>query len=1066
MAPSSTTRLTARDAGALVEELSPHLSSLTHDRVTTLLTLAAPNGTISLRAALDALYPDTEDKPARNAFHRLAENLAESAAHAGSDLRLVADTSRKTPDRRWCWFAGTPATIRNIEAAGRAQLGEDPRLAMAIPPQAFKLTRRVAFVHDGAPPSRALVELISSHLNALIEPQVTVVDLVAPVAGRSPDEVAASQASMLDCVVWCLTPGFVASPPVRRETLAEVPAVAVLAEALDLTGGSRLHGFHPDAIVRMGEDPFAKKRGPGRGDFAAMVVRDIKRTFAEQSHLQGIETDPHLIDDYEAEAAALPDGVILVPPPGWKTTLDKEALDERGTLAESSERIPLVDTLAEWAASDDPSGPQYCALLGESGAGKTTAARMFTQRLLADRESHSEYRVPIYLDLRLAAASFVRTAPTFEELFDHVHRTSAGKDKVEAATLRDAVRAGDAVLIVDGLDEALVHLSPADGTRFTATIWNALGPEVDQKALARRSRLLITCRSHYFRSIRDQMTHFAGNTRDHPEASRYLALAMAPWDKAMIRDYLIHNDPEHDADHTLATIDQVHNLPELASRPVTLPMITRALPRIRAHLGTGTTVNGARLYEDVVAEWLERDTGKHSLTPEHKLRLMEDLAARLAREGEASWRIGDVEQWLVETLANPAVAAHYPAVSRQVTTGEMNLMDILKEDLRTATFLVRESGTADRFRFAHTSLREYFTARYLVRVLEGPSPADGWTMPAPSPETLDFVSQLMADGDPEDIERRLAGLRTIQSSYTAQASELALAYVLRTTEQEQEQEGDLRRISPAGSVLTGAQLQGWTFGTPDRDTNLSGASLTGADLTDTVFRRCNLTGARMDGANLTRAIVRDSSLRNTSLRATTLAGTIFRHCDTTGFTIDDAVPHRTQWLFCGVGDRLPSAGAAGHIVVDAESWRARPPKGAVLKAWSDPMDSVVAVAWSPDGTTLATGSVDGTVRLWDTTTGHMTATLAGYGAWVVALAWSPDGTTLATGSDDGTVRLWNTATRQATATLTRQGNWVVALAWSPDGTTLATGSDDGTVHLWDPTNGHPTITLTEHGNWA
>ncbi|MDR1152846.1 MAG: pentapeptide repeat-containing protein, partial [Bifidobacteriaceae bacterium] len=1077
----STTRLTARDAGVLVAELSPRLSSLTRDRLTTLLTLAAPDSTISLRAALDALFPGSggEDKNARTSFYRLAENLAESAADANSDLRLVADTSRKPPDRRWCWFTGTPATVRDIEAAGRAQLGEDPHLATAIPPQAFKLTRRVGFVHDAAPPSRALVELVSARLSALIQPQVTVLDLASQVAGRTPDEVAANHASTMDCAVWCLTPTLVASPPVQRETLAHVPAVAVLAEAVDLSGSTSLHGFDPNVIVRMGEDPFSKKKGPGRADFAAMVVREITRTFAGRPRLDAVSpanpADAYElgdIEDYEAQAASLPSGLTLVSPPGRVTTLDKDALDEHGTLAESSERIPLVDTLTEWAADDAESSPQYCALLGESGSGKTTAARMFTQRLLADRESHPTRRVPIYLDLRLAAANLVRTVASFDALFRQIHRDSVGKDKVKAKVLLKAVRSGDAVLIVDGLDEVLGNISPADGARFMATVWSALGSEIDQKALPRRSKLLVTCRSHYFRSIRDQMTYFASNTRDHPDASRYLTLAMAPWDQAMIRDYLVHNDPQNDADETLATISQVHNLSELASRPVTLPMITRALPRIRAHLGSGKAVDGARLYGDVVAEWLERDAGKHSLTPDHKLRLMEDLAARLAREGQASWRIGDVEQWLVETLADPAMAVHYPAVSRQATTGEANLMDILKEDLRTATFLVRDSGTADQFRFAHTSLREYFTARYLVRALEGPAPADGWTMPAPSPETLDFLSQLMADGEAGEIDRRLAGLRTIHSAYTAQASELALMYVLRMTERETEGgslrtgAGELPRaiqgISAAGSVLTGAQLQGWTFGSPDRDTNLRAVDFSGADLTDAVFRRCDLTGARLDSANLTRATLRDTSLRNASLRGANLAGTIFRHCDTTALTTDDAVPHRTQWFFCGINGRLPATATAGHVVVEADTPRPQPPRGSTLKTWNDPMGPVNAVAWSPDGTTLATGSDDETVRLWDPTTGDTTATLHGHTGWLRAVAWSPDGTTLATGSRDETVRLWDTTTGKTTTTLHGHTDWVRAVAWSPDGTTLATGSDDGTVRLWNVATGETIAILRGH----
>jgi COMPASS component SWD3 len=114
---------------------------------------------------------------------------------------------------------------------------------------------------------------------------------------------------------------------------------------------------------------------------------------------------------------------------------------------------------------------------------------------------------------------------------------------------------------------------------------------------------------------------------------------------------------------------------------------------------------------------------------------------------------------------------------------------------------------------------------------------------------------------------------------------------------------------------------------------------------------------------------------------------------------------------------------------------------------------VSAVAYSPDGMTIASVSSDKTVKLWDTITGTLKSTLVGHAKEINAIAFSPNGTVLASGSLDGTTKLWDVTTGQLVHTLAGHSASVQSVAFSADGAIVVSGSWDQNIKVWNVSKG-------------
>ena len=152
--------------------------------------------------------------------------------------------------------------------------------------------------------------------------------------------------------------------------------------------------------------------------------------------------------------------------------------------------------------------------------------------------------------------------------------------------------------------------------------------------------------------------------------------------------------------------------------------------------------------------------------------------------------------------------------------------------------------------------------------------------------------------------------------------------------------------------------------------------------------------------------------------------------------------------------------ASGSADESVKLWEAH--SGKLLRTFKGHQDLVTSVAFDPQGKMLASGSWDGTVKLWDTQSGKLLRTLKGHQNMVLSVAFDPQGGTLVSGSGDESVKLWEAHSGKLLRKLEGHREGVTSVAFDPQGKTLASGSWDYTVKLWDTQSGKLLRTLEGH----
>lgn len=713
--------------------------------------------------------------------------------------------------------------------------------------------------------------------------------------------------------------------------------------------------------------------------------------------------------------------------------------------------FPLMEKALEFVESHQ----QVLLLLGDSGAGKSTFCQKLEHKLWTSYRPYGP--IPLYINL-----------PTIDNPAQDLIGKELGYQNFSEVQIQELKLHREFILICDGYDESQLKTN-----LHTTNSFNQPGQW--------KVKMVVSCRSQYLGQ--DYRSRFQPRPTDHyarATSDLLLEAVIAPFTKVQIEQYVdqyvkelpanddVHAPPIWSKDEYMEKLTKIPKMIELVSNPFLLTLSLKALPEVigsRKELSI-IQITRVQLYDGFVNRWLEVNKRRLEVSTlsenersafdmilddgflYHGIEFQKDLAAAIFKEQKGQ-----------------------PVVSYTHLRDNKSWKSLFfSPDAHTK--ILRECSTVTRsghhFRFIHRSLLEYFYSRTVYDPIDYNTDASSCDRSAPTdPKTK--LSQSNFVDEPSVLQ------------FLAERIETDLLFkkqLLAVVEDSKADEQGGQAGSNAISILVKAETQ-------FNGAELSGIRIPGADLCGGSFDSANLEGADLSGANLRKVWLRQANLNRTRMTGVQFGELPYLRMEKE--VLGCALSYDGKLLAVSINEtgidifstatwiRTASHSGGGVIAISPttrELAKSRQ-KSSIVEVGdiltdklrlvlSGHIDEVTSIAYSPDGSLIATASKDTTLRLWSTSSGESLHTLNGHSECVNRVAFSPIGSQLVSCSEDKTLRTWSAQSGELLIVFNGHKHGVVSVSYSPDGRKLASGASNGGIGFWDAETGENTLGIVGH----